>query len=268
MKPTTPGSRHRTTSDGSRFSSRTKSLLVINQKSSGRNNSGKITTRHRGGRHKRFLRLVDFKNSVKNIPGRVVSIEYDPNRTADIALIFFANGVKNYILAPVGLKVGSTILAGETAEIEPGNSLPLGKMPVGTALHNLEIVPGKGAQMVRSAGNAAFVQAKEGQTVDVKLPSGEVRKFRADAWATVGQVSNAEHRNVKLGKAGRKRHMGWRPTVRGVAQNPRSHPHGGGEGRSGIGMKSPKTPWGKRVHKRTRSRTKYSQHLIIKRRSK
>jgi large subunit ribosomal protein L2 len=165
---------------------------------------------------------------------------------------------------PEGLKAGSAILASETAEIEPGNSLPLAKIPVGTPIHNLEIIPGKGAQMVRSAGNAAYIQAKEDQLIDVKLPSGEVRRFKGDAWATVGQIGNAEHRNLKLGKAGRKRLMGWRPTVRGVAQDPRSHPHGGGEGRSGIGMPSPKTPWGKRVFKKTRKGNKYSNHFIIK----
>ena len=267
FKPTTPGWRHRTANTGSRKSMTPKSLRFINKKSSGRNNSGKITTRHRGGRQKRYLRLIDFKFSWKEIQGKVVAIEYDPNRSANIALVNYANGSKTYILAPDGLALGATIMASAKAEIEPGNSLPLAKIPVGTPIHNLEITPTKGAQMVRAAGNAATIQAKAGETVDVKLPSGEVRQFNATAWATVGQVSNADHRNVKLGKAGRKRLMGWRPTVRGVAQNPRSHPHGGGEGRSGIGMKSPKSPWGKRtMGKKTLKRNKYSNRHIIKNR--
>jgi large subunit ribosomal protein L2 len=268
LKPTTPGWRHRTrTTNKLGKSVVPKSLRTINKKSSGRNNSGKITTRHRGGRQKRYLRTIDFKFSWKEIPGKVASLEYDPNRTANIALIHYANGVKTYILAPNDLKKGATVLASAKAEIEPGNSLPLNKIPVGTPIHNLEIIPGKGAQMVRSAGNAAYIQAKEEGVIDVKLPSGEVRRFRGDAWATIGQVGNPEHRNIKLGKAGRKRLMGWRPTVRGVAQHPGSHPHGGGEGRSGIGMKSPKSPWGKRtLGKRTRKRNKYSNRLIIKNR--
>lgn len=265
LKPVTPGSRHRTVKVGSRVVTKVKSLRRINKYSAGRNSTGKITVRHQGGRVKRFLRIIDFKRSIKEIPARVASIEYDPNRTADIALLFFKDGQKAYILAPDGLKIDQVVMASPKAEIEPGNALPLRNIPIGTPIHNLELIPSKGGQLVRSAGNAAFIQAKEDNIIDVKLPSGEVRQFKPDCYATVGQVSNTEHRNRKLGKAGTKRHMGIRPTVRGVAQNPRSHPHGGGEGRSGIGMKSPKSPWGKRtLGKRTRKRSKYSNKVIIK----
>lgn len=267
--PTTPGQRHRTVKTGSRITTKVRSLLSMKKASSGRNNSGKITTRHRGGGAKRLLRDIDFKRVYRDIPGKVVSIEYDPNRTADIALISYINGAKSYILAPDGLKAGDTVIAGKSVDVELGNSMPLANIPVGTPIHNLELIPGKGGQLVRSAGNAAYIQAKEADVIDVKLPSGEVRQFKPECWATVGQVSNQEHRNRKYGKAGTRRHMGWRPTIRGVAQNPRSHPHGGGEGRSGIGMKSPKSPWGKRtLGKRTRKKNKYSNKVIIKRRQK
>lgn len=243
-----------------------KSLKTLNPKSSGRNSSGKITVRHQGGRQKRFLRHIDWKRSL-NVSARVDSIEYDPNRTANIALLVYANGVKDYILAPHKLQVGDTLLSGENAEIKVGNCLPLKNIPIGVEIHNLEITPGKGAQMVRSAGNSASVQSKEGDSVVVKLPSGEIRTFKGACRATIGSLSNPHHKEEILGKAGRARHMGRRPTVRGVAQDPRSHPHGGGEGRSGIGMKSPKSPWGKRtLGKRTRNRKKYSNKHIIKRR--
>jgi large subunit ribosomal protein L2 len=243
-----------------------KTLLKLNPKSSGRNFSGKITVRHQGGRQKRFLRHLDWKRNL-DLTARVDSIQYDPNRTADIALLVYANGVKDYILAPQGLVAGDTVISSETAEIKVGNCLPLKNIPIGIEIHSLEITPGKGAQMVRGAGNSATVQSKEGNQVIVKLPSGEIRIFDGRCKATVGALSNPHHKEEILGKAGRKRHMGVRPTVRGVAQHPGSHPHGGGEGRSGIGMKSPKSPWGKRtLGKRTRDRKKFSNKLIIKRR--
>ena len=243
-----------------------KKLIKLNPKSSGRNSSGKITVRHQGGREKRFLRHIDWKRNLA-LTARVESIQYDPNRTSDIALLVYVSGIKDYILAPQGLKVGDTVISSEAAEIKVGNCLTLKNIPIGIEIHNLEIVPGKGAQMVRSAGNTATVQSKEGNVVVVKLPSGEIRQFDGTCKATIGALSNPHHKEEILGKAGRKRHMGVRPTVRGVAQDPRSHPHGGGEGRSGIGMKSPKSPWGKRtLGKRTRDRKKYSNKLIIKRR--
>ncbi len=272
VKPTTPGTRHKTPINRSILSSARpiKSLRSINKKFSGRNNSGKITVRHQGGRHKRFLRSIDFKRQTRDIPGKVVRFEYDPNRSSYIALIHYPNGLKSYILAPLGLKIGDTIVAStSTDETQVGNCLPLSNIPIGTPIHNIELTPGKGGQIVRSGGASAHIQDKEGAFVSVKLPSGEIRRLKAQAMATVGQLTNAEHKNVKLGKAGRKRHMGIRPTVRGVAQNPRSHPHGGGEGRSGIGMKAPKTPWGKKaLGKKTRKLKKYSNHLIIKDRRK
>ncbi len=242
-----------------------KRLKKLNPKSSGRNNSGKITVRHQGGREKRQLRHIDWKRAV-NVAARVESIEYDPNRTADIALLVYTNGIKDYILAPQNLKVGDVIISGADAEIKVGNCLPMKNIPIGIEIHNLEIMPGKGAQMVRSAGNVATIQSKEGDTVTVKLPSGEIRLFKGTSKATIGSLSNPHHKEEILGKAGRSRHMGIRPTVRGVAQDPRSHPHGGGEGRSGIGLKSPKTPWGKRTLKRTRNKKKFSNKFIIKRR--
>lgn len=243
-----------------------KSLLKLNPKSSGRNFSGKITVRHQGGRQKRFLRHIDWKRNI-DLTAKVDSIQYDPNRTADIALLVYASGHKDYILAPHELKVGDIVVSSETAEIKVGNCLPMKNIPIGIEIHSLEITPGKGAQMVRSAGNTATVQSKEGNSVVVKLPSGEIRMFDGHCKATIGSLSNPHHKEEILGKAGRKRHMGVRPTVRGVAQDPRSHPHGGGEGRSGIGMKSPKSPWGKRtLGKRTRDRKKFSNKVIIKRR--
>lgn len=243
-----------------------KRLSTLNPKSSGRNNSGKITVRHQGGREKRFLRHIDWKRNIA-VSARVEAIEYDPNRTASIALLVYGNGIKDYILAPQGLKVGDVIISSDAAEIKVGNCLPLKNIPIGIEIHNLEITPGKGAQMVRSAGNVATVQSKDGDNVTVKLPSGEIRTFKGASKATIGSLSNPHHKEEILGKAGRSRHMGIRPTVRGVAQDPRSHPHGGGEGRSGIGLKSPKSVYGKRVMGvRTRTKKKYSNKTIIKHR--
>lgn len=271
-KPTTPGVRHRTRSKQKLSKTKLiKKLRRINKNYAGRNNSGKITIRHRGGRQKRFLRLIDFKRDAFEIPAKVNTIEYDPNRSANIALLHYQNGDKRYIIAPDGLKIGQTVISSkENAEIEPGNTLPLNKIPVGTPIHNLELTPGKGGQIIRSAGAAAYIQDKEDRFVSIKLPSGEIRRFPAISMATIGQVSNPDHKNRKLGKAGRRRLMGWRPSVRGVAMHPGAHPHGGGEGRSGIGMKSPKSPWGKRtLGKKTRKVKKYSTKDIIKdRRSK
>lgn len=246
---------------------RIKSLTVLLPKNSGRDVAGHVSVRHQGGRHKRFYRVIDWKRDKDAIPGRVVALEYDPNRSAEVALLQYADGEKRYILAPIGLNVGMKVSSGPNAEIKPGNALPLGNMPIGTMVHSVEIVPGRGAQMIRSAGAAAMVLARDGDLVQLKLPSGEIRVFLASARATVGQVGNVEWRNRVIGKAGRARHMGRRPTVRGVAQNPRSHPHGGGEGRSGIGLKSPKSPWGKRtLGKKTRKPTKYSDRFIVSRR--
>lgn len=239
----------------------------ILKKHSGRNASGKITVRHRGGQQKRFLREIDFKRDKQDIPAKVATIEYDPNRGSRIAQLIFADGEKRYIIAPEGLKVGDEVLAGKKAEIKPGNALPLKKIPIGTIIHNIELRPGKGGQIVRGAGTGAILVSKEEKKAIVKLPSGERRKMDLDCYATVGQVGNVDFKTRIIGKAGRKRHMGIRPTVRGVAQHPDSHPHGGGEGRSGIGMPSPKSPWGKpTLGKKTRKKKKYSDKLIIKRR--
>ncbi|PIU33129.1 50S ribosomal protein L2 [Candidatus Shapirobacteria bacterium CG07_land_8_20_14_0_80_39_12] len=244
-------------------------LRRILAKNSGRNSSGKVTVRHQGGRHKRYLREIDFKRDKREIPAKVMAIEYDPNRGAQIALLFYVDGEKRYILAPEGLRVGDEIQTSEKAEIKPGNALPLGKMPLGTVVHNLELKPGKGGQMVRGAGTGAILMNKEERYALVKLPSGEQRRIGLACYATVGQLGNIERKNRVFGKAGRKRHLGIRPTVRGVAQNPHSHPHGGGEGRSGIGMPSPKSPLGKpTLGVRTRNKKKYSDKLIMQRRSK
>jgi large subunit ribosomal protein L2 len=236
-----------------------KQLRELLPKNSGRDMAGHVSVRHQGGRHKRFYRTIDWKRDKDGVEGRVVSLEYDPNRSSQIALIHYKDGEKLYIVAPVGLKVGATIMNGLKAEITIGNCLMLNAIPLGTQIHNIEIKPGCGAQMV----------AKEGNKVQLKLPSGEVRVFDGKCRATIGQISNIEWKNRVIGKAGRSRHMGIRPTVRGVAQNPRSHPHGGGEGRSGIGLASPKSPWGKRtLGKRTRKRVKYSDRFILQRRKK
>ncbi len=269
-RPTSPGRRGMT---GHTFEEITKgkpekSLLVPLKKRSGRNNQGRITVRHRGGGAKRKLRLIDFKRDKLGVPGRVAAIEYDPNRSSRIALIHYADGEKRYILAPLGLNVGDTIKSGEGAEIKPGNTLPLKLIPSGTEIHNIELYRGRGGQLVRSAGAAAQLMAKEGEYALVRLPSGEMRRIRSDCQATIGQIGNVDHQNISLGKAGRKRWMGWRPTVRGSAMNPRDHPHGGGEGRSPIGMPGPKTPWGKpALGYRTRKR-KPSDKFIVKRRGK
>lgn len=228
---------------------------------------GRITVRHQGGGHKRYIRLVDFKRDKKEIPARVAAIEYDPNRTARLALLNYADGEKRYILAPVGLKVGDTVSTSANAEIRVGNCLPISRIPLGTMIHNIEMVEGRGGQMVRSAGTAAQLLAKEGDFAQVRLPSGEVRLIRQVCYATIGQVGNLDHKNIKLGKAGRKRHLGIRPTVRGTAMSPRDHPHGGGEGRQPVGMPGPKTPWGKPTLGYKTRRFKGSDKYIVKRRN-
>jgi large subunit ribosomal protein L2 len=245
-----------------------KSLLKPLKKRAGRNNRGKITVRHRGGGAKRRLRVIDFKRDKIDIPGRVAAIEYDPNRTSRIALIHYADGEKRYILAPAGLNVDNVIMSGNNAEIKPGNTLPLKSMPTGTQIHNIELQKGKGGQMVRSAGASAQLMVKEGDYALIRLPSGEIRRVRSECMATIGQIGNVEHQNISLGKAGRKRHMGWRPTVRGSAMTPRDHPHGGGEGRAPIGLPGPKTPWGKPALGYKTRKPKNSDRMIVKRRGK
>jgi large subunit ribosomal protein L2 len=245
-----------------------KSLLVAKRSKAGRNAQGKVTVRHRGGGEKRNLRVIDFKRDKLDIPGRVASIEYDPNRSARIALIFYKDGEKRYIIAPVGLNVGDTVMAGNNAEIKPGNSMPMKNIPTGIEIHNIEVQKGRGGQLVRSAGGTAQLMVKEGDYVLVRLPSGEIRRILAECIATIGQIGNLEHQNISFGKAGRKRHMGWRPTVRGSVMSPRDHPHGGGEGRSPIGMPGPKTPWGKPALGYKTRKPKASDKMIIKRRGK
>lgn len=241
-----------------------KNLKRILKKQSGRNNQGRITVRHQGGREKRFIRKLDFKRDKRGIQARVAFLEYDPNRTANIALLVYADGEKRYILAPADLRIGDKLMSGPKAEVKAGNALPLSKIPVGTMVHNIEIKPGRGGQLVRGAGGSAIIQAKDKISVTLKLPSGERRLVSRDCFATIGQVGKAEWKTEIVGKAGRKRHWGIRPTVRGKAQDPDSHPHGGGEGRSGIGMPSPKSPWGKPVRgNKTRKRQKYSDKYIL-----
>ncbi|MDD5369183.1 MAG: 50S ribosomal protein L2 [Anaerolineaceae bacterium] len=269
-KPVTPGMRGMT---GNTFEEITKSsperaLTKPLRKQGGRNSYGRVTVRHRGGGARRAIRVVDFKRDKRDIPARVAAIEYDPNRTARLALLFYADGDKRYIIAPLGLRVDDTVITGATAEIRPGNNLPLASIPVGTLIHNVEMKEGRGGQMVRSAGGAAQVLAKEGDYAQVRLPSGEVRLVRQACFATIGQVGNLDHGNVKLGKAGRKRHMGIRPTVRGSAMSPRDHPHGGGEGRQPIGMPGPKSPWGKPTLGYKTRRNKKSDQYILRHRSK
>lgn len=248
---------------------RNKQLTKILPKHAGRDASGAVSVRHRGGREKRFLRKIDWKREKYDIPAKIVSIEYDPNRTANIALVVYVDGEKRYILAPEGLKVGDKIISSKKAEMKTGNALPLRKILIGTLIHNLELRPGKGGQIIRSAGASAQVLSKEKGMATVKLPSGEQRLISLDCFATVGQVSKPSWKTVELGKAGRKRHRGFRPSVRGVAMHPDAHPHGGGEGRSGIGMPSPKSPWGKKtLGKKTRRPKKYSDKLILKRRKR
>ena len=243
-----------------------KRLKTIKKKNSGRDNKGQVVVRHQGGEQKRFLRMIDFKRDKRNVTGKVVSIEYDPNRTSDIALVQYADGDKRYILAPEGLRLNDTIETGQNVEVRVGNALPMAQMPIGTVVHNIELTPGRGGQLARGAGTAAIITAREDGYVHVKMPSGELRRVRALGFATVGQVGNIDWKNEVIGKAGRKRLMGIRPSVRGVAMNPRSHPHGGGEGRSGVGMPSPKTYAGRKAVGRTRSKTKYSNKYIIARR--
>ena len=245
-----------------------KSLTVTLKKHSGRNSRGKITVRHRGGGTRPKYRIIDFKRTKDDIPGTVAAIEYDPNRSANIALIVYADGEKAYIIAPQGLKVGQKVYSGPESDIQVGNALPLANIPVGTMIHNIELKPGKGAQLARSAGNGAQLMAKEGKYAQVRLPSGEVRKVLLVCRATIGEVGNEEHSNIQIGKAGRKRHMGWRPTVRGSVMNPNDHPHGGGEGRAPIGRKGPVTPWGKpTLGYKTRKKNKTSDKYIVKRRN-
>ena len=267
--PTTPGLRGMTVSTFEEITKTTpeKSLVVSLSKNSGRNNQGKITVRHRGGGNRRKYRLVDFKRKKDGIAAKVIGIEYDPNRTANIALICYADGEKAYILAPAGLKVGMKVMSGAEAEVRPGNCLPLSAIPVGTMVHNIELYPGKGGQLVRSAGNGAQVMAKEGKYATLRLPSGEMRMVPINCRATIGVVGNGEHNLINIGKAGRKRHMGIRPTVRGSVMNPNDHPHGGGEGKTGIGRPGPCTPWGKpALGLKTRKKNKQSNKLIVRRR--
>ena len=267
--PYTPSRRHMTGSDFKEItaSKPEKSLVVSLKKNSGRNNQGKITVRHQGGGYRTKYRLVDFKRNKDGVPAKVMTIEYDPNRTANIALICYADGQKAYILAPYGLKVGDTLMNGETAEVRLGNCLPLSNIPVGSSVHNIELYPGKGGQLVRSAGNSAQLMAKEGKYATLRLPSGEMRMVPIGCRATIGQVGNIDHELINVGKAGRKRHMGIRPTVRGSVMNPNDHPHGGGEGRTSIGRPGPVTPWGKpALGLKTRKKSKQSNKLIIRRR--
>lgn len=268
--PTTPGRRQMTVSAFEEVTGKSeiKSLMSSVKKNAGRNSYGKITVRHRGGGNKRQYRMIDFKRDKDGIPAKVASVEYDPNRSAYIALLNYADGEKRYIIYPSGLSVGDTVMSGPEADIKPGNALPLVNIPLGTVIHNVELKPGKGAQLVRSAGTSAQLMAKENDFAQIRLASGEVRMVPMTCKATIGQVGNLDHENVKLGKAGRKRWMGIRPTVRGVVMNPNDHPHGGGEGKSPIGMPSPVTPWGKpTLGYKTRKKNKPSDKYIVKRRN-
>lgn len=268
--PTTPGLRGMTVSTFEEITTSIpeKSLTVTLKKNAGRNVRGKITVRHRGGGTRAKYRIIDFKRNKDGIPGKVTTIEYDPNRSANIALIVYADGEKRYIIAPNKLVVGDMVVSGAEADIKIGNALPVKNIPVGTIIHNIEMKPGKGGQMVRSAGNGAQLMAKEGDYASVRLPSGEVRRIRIECRATIGEVGNLDHENIKIGKAGRKRHMGIRPTVRGSVMNPNDHPHGGGEGKTGIGRVSPVTPWGKpALGYKTRKKNNPSNQYIVKRRN-
>lgn len=270
-KPTSPGRREMSVSTFEEITraSPEKGLVSARKQKAGRNNQGRITVRHRGGGHKRRYRLIDFKRDKQGIPAKVKSIEYDPNRTARIALVVYADGEKRYILAPVGLNVGDTVMSGPDAEIRVGNTLPIYRIPLGSQLHNIELQPGKGGQLVRSAGTSAQLMAKEGTYSQIRLPSGEVRMISQNCMATIGQVSNVEHSNIVLGKAGRKRWLGIRPTVRGSAMDPNSHPHGGGEGAAPIGMPGPKTPWGKpALGAKTRKNKRTEKYIVRRRRQK
>ncbi len=265
--PTSPGLRGMTVSTFEEITSKKpeKSLTVTLKKHSGRNSRGKITVRHRGGGVRPKYRIIDFKRDKDDIPATVKTIEYDPNRSANIALVVYKDGEKRYILAPEGLKVGDVIVSGENSDIKVGNTLPISRIPLGTIIHNVELKPGKGAQLVRSAGNGAQLMSKEGRYAQVRLPSGEVRMVLQNCRATIGEVGNGEHSNITIGKAGRKRHMGWRPTVRGSAMNPNDHPHGGGEGRAPIGRKGPVSPWGQpALGYKTRKKNKDSNKYIVR----
>ncbi|HNX14323.1 MAG TPA: 50S ribosomal protein L2 [Oscillospiraceae bacterium] len=269
-RPTTPSRRGMTVTDYSQLTKTApeKSLTKTIKKNSGRNNTGRITVRHRGGGYRVKYRIIDFKRDRYNMPATVKTVEYDPNRSAFIALVEYEDGVVNYIIAPQDLKVGDVILSGETADIKPGNALPLASIPVGTFVHNVELNYGKGAQLVRAAGSMAQLMAKENGYALIRLPSGEIRNIPQNCYATIGQVSNIDHENVNYGKAGRKRHMGWRPTVRGSVMNPNDHPHGGGEGKSPIGRPGPVTPWGKpTLGYKTRDKHARTDKFIIKRRN-
>jgi len=270
-RPTTPSRRHMTVSGFDGVDKRAvpeKSLVEVLKSNAGRNSNGRITVRHQGGGNKKKYRVIDFKRNKLEMPGKVLRLEYDPNRSAHIALLEYEDGERRYILAPVGLKAGDSVVASPNADIKPGNALPLVNIPVGTVIHNIELYPGKGAQLVRSAGVAAQLMAKEGDAATVRLPSGEYRKVRLNCIATIGQVGNIDHANVHIGKAGRKRHMGWRPTVRGSVMNPCDHPHGGGEGKSPIGRPGPVTPWGKpALGYKTRKTKNKSNKFIVKRRN-
>ena len=270
FKPTTPSRRNMAVTDYSVLSkvAPERSLLEPMNKTAGRNNTGRITVRHHGGGNRTKYRVIDFKRNKLDVPATVMTLEYDPNRTAFIALIQYEDGEKSYIIAPDGLKVGYIVMNGPNADIKPGNALPLSAIPVGTVIHNIELYPGKGGQLVRSAGNFAQLIAKEGKYGLVRLPSGELRNIPLNCYATVGQVSNIDHENVKIGKAGRKRNMGWRPTVRGSVMNPNDHPHGGGEGRAPVGRPGPVTPWGKpALGYKTRNKHKASDKFIVRRRN-
>ena len=269
-KPTTPGRRGMSTTDYSQLSkvAPERSLLESKKKHAGRNGQGRITVRHHGGGNRQKYRIIDFKRDKTGMEAEVLTLEYDPNRSAFIALVKYEDGEKRYIIAPVGLKVGDKIMTGAHADIKPGNALPLTSIPVGTLIHNIELYPGKGGQLVRSAGNVAQLMAKEGKYALLRLPSSELRYVPVECMATIGQVSNTDHENVKIGKAGRKRHMGIRPTVRGSVMNPNDHPHGGGEGKSPIGRPGPVTPWGKpALGLKTRDKKKASNKMIVKRRN-
>ena len=268
--PTSPAIRFRTTLDNKDLSTERplKRLTRSKQRISGRNNKGRLTIRHRGGGHKKLYRIIDFRRDKREIPATVESLEYDPNRSARIALIFYPDGEKRYILAPMELNVGDTVMSGGNAEIKPGNTLPMRAIPTGTQIHNIELSKGRGGQLVRSAGASAQLMVKEGEYALIRLPSGELRRVLSECQATIGQIGNIEHQNISLGKAGRRRHMGWRPAVRGKVRSPRDHPHGGGEGRSPVGMPGPKTPWGKPALGYKTRKPKASDRLIVKRREK
>ena len=270
-RPTTPSRRHMSVSgfDGvDKHARPEKSLVEVLKKNAGRNSYGHITVRHQGGGNRQKYRVIDFKRDKREVEGKVLRLEYDPNRSAYIALVEYADGERRYILAPVGLGAGDAVMASADADIKPGNALPMANIPVGTVIHNIELYPGKGAQLVRSAGVAAQLMAKENGMATVRLPSGEMRKVRMDCFATIGQVGNIDHANVHIGKAGRKRHMGWRPTVRGSVMNPVDHPHGGGEGKSPVGRPGPVTPWGKpALGYKTRKTKNRTDKFIVKRRN-